>query len=168
MIGIGTADGADEGTYEPCFVLQFIHAEAYQCTKQADACVGLGSAWVYSCETPSNGKSRSRVFGAARQSKSEPEAAELAASFTSPKVIVFVPSLKLKVSSILAWLFLYISIASGSSKNCSTPIYKIPCSSCHGTMSSRTTTIFLKESPILFSDLVSCSRFSALSILRAD
>ncbi len=40
--------------------------------------------------------------GAVGQSKSEPEAAELAASFTSPKVIVFVPSLKLKVSSILS------------------------------------------------------------------
>ena len=33
-----------------------------------------------------------------------------------------------------------------SSRNCSIPIYWIPLSSCQGSMSSLTTTIFLKES----------------------
>lgn len=50
----------------------------------------------------------------------------------------------------------------------STPIYSIPCSSLHGIILSRITTIFLNESGILIKEAISCCRFFSSSILSAD
>lgn len=64
--------------------------------------------------------------------------------------------------------FFYISIADSSSRNCSIPMKRIPFSSCHGSISSLTTTIFLKESCIFVNGRISCFRFSSSGMAKAD
>lgn len=69
----------------------------------------------------------------------------------SPEIIIHNLSPKAKTIAI----YYYNSIEFSSNKNRSTPIYRIPFSSCQGIMLSRTTTIFLNESPIRENTLVS-------------
>ena len=57
---------------------------------------------------------------------------------------------------------------SGSSRKSNRPMVRMPSSSIYGLMTSLTTTIFLKLSPMPRSDRFSCAAFSGVSNLSAD